>query len=544
MAIHDFTAERLFVDAPLAGRCAPRLHARAGELSLERPASRRGRCHPGLQRPRRRMARAPREATASAACALEAETQVRPQQAGPDLHYLFAPLKRARLDYMVQKATEMGVARLVPVDHAPHGRRARQPRAHAGERHRGSRAVRHPARAGGRRARQAGRRARAWDRARTLIFCDEGAERRARSRRCLAMQARAPGRARSAPRAALRRGASCSSRQPFARAISLGPRIMRADTAAVAALRWSTPYWATGVESARRPSQACEEVARREFVEEPEPEACSHAPASLRWRFSRSVRSTAAHRARRPMAGADGGPARGGCGMPPAACADSILGSRVGRTRVGSSPVSTSDDAGRPQVAAAVAPGESATCLACGDNDLIVECLRPSRTVSVDDPAPRGLSCEPCAEPRDQAPAADAVRPSLHREQSSCSAAAHLMDRGSNSVPSVVSRNSQLCKASAICDNHWHLAPRRNSPRSAATRTSERDTDVDPPGRSAEPRSCARATTSSAGSRPARSRRIGWRIGTEHEKFVFHTDTCGPVPYDGERGIRALHGGA
>ncbi|MFA5949902.1 MAG: glutamate--cysteine ligase [Hyphomicrobium sp.] len=31
-----------------------------------------------------------------------------------------------------------------------------------------------------------------------------------------------------------------------------------------------------------------------------------------------------------------------------------------------------------------------------------------------------------------------------------------------------------------------------------------------------------------------------WCIGTEHEKFVFHTDTLGPVPYEGERGIRAL----
>jgi glutamate--cysteine ligase len=31
-----------------------------------------------------------------------------------------------------------------------------------------------------------------------------------------------------------------------------------------------------------------------------------------------------------------------------------------------------------------------------------------------------------------------------------------------------------------------------------------------------------------------------WLIGTEHEKFVFLTDTLGPVPYEGERGIRAL----
>jgi glutamate--cysteine ligase len=31
-----------------------------------------------------------------------------------------------------------------------------------------------------------------------------------------------------------------------------------------------------------------------------------------------------------------------------------------------------------------------------------------------------------------------------------------------------------------------------------------------------------------------------WRIGTEHEKFLFHTDTLAPVPYDGPRGIRAI----
>ena len=31
-----------------------------------------------------------------------------------------------------------------------------------------------------------------------------------------------------------------------------------------------------------------------------------------------------------------------------------------------------------------------------------------------------------------------------------------------------------------------------------------------------------------------------WRIGTEHEKFPFLTDTLGPVPYEGQRSIRAL----
>ena len=34
--------------------------------------------------------------------------------------------------------------------------------------------------------------------------------------------------------------------------------------------------------------------------------------------------------------------------------------------------------------------------------------------------------------------------------------------------------------------------------------------------------------------------RAAWRIGTEHEKFPFLTDTLRPVPYDGERSIRAL----
>src|ERR1700722_12131015 len=47
--------------------------------------------------------------------ALQAEHQTRPQTPPGDLHYLFAPLKRARLDYMVQKAVEMGVSRLQPV---------------------------------------------------------------------------------------------------------------------------------------------------------------------------------------------------------------------------------------------------------------------------------------------------------------------------------------------------------------------------------------------------------------------------------------------
>ena len=49
------------------------------------------------------------------ACRLVLVEKVREQTPAPDLDWLFAPLKHARLDYMVQKAVEMGVGRLRPV---------------------------------------------------------------------------------------------------------------------------------------------------------------------------------------------------------------------------------------------------------------------------------------------------------------------------------------------------------------------------------------------------------------------------------------------
>jgi 16S rRNA (uracil1498-N3)-methyltransferase len=45
----------------------------------------------------------------------EALEQARPQTPQAQLRWLFAPLKHARLDYMVQKAVEMGVSRISPV---------------------------------------------------------------------------------------------------------------------------------------------------------------------------------------------------------------------------------------------------------------------------------------------------------------------------------------------------------------------------------------------------------------------------------------------
>jgi 16S rRNA (uracil1498-N3)-methyltransferase len=46
---------------------------------------------------------------------LKIMARTRPQDRLPDLAYVFAPLKHARLDYMVQKAVEMGVSSLQPV---------------------------------------------------------------------------------------------------------------------------------------------------------------------------------------------------------------------------------------------------------------------------------------------------------------------------------------------------------------------------------------------------------------------------------------------
>lgn len=46
---------------------------------------------------------------------LRVDRQTRAQTPRADLDYCFAPLKQARLDYMAQKATEMGAGRLTPV---------------------------------------------------------------------------------------------------------------------------------------------------------------------------------------------------------------------------------------------------------------------------------------------------------------------------------------------------------------------------------------------------------------------------------------------
>jgi 16S rRNA (uracil1498-N3)-methyltransferase len=164
--------------------------------------------------------------------------RTRPQDRLPDLAYVFAPLKHARLDYMVQKAVEMGVSSLQPVL-----TRFTQVSRVNGERMRAN--VIEAAEQCGILSLADVAEPVALDRylsqrepQRLLVFCDEAAET-------------------ANPLQALQGGLTGSNgidvligpeggfaeeertlllRQPLTLRLSLGPRILRADTAAVAAL--------------------------------------------------------------------------------------------------------------------------------------------------------------------------------------------------------------------------------------------------------------------------------------------------------------------
>jgi 16S rRNA (uracil1498-N3)-methyltransferase len=160
----------------------------------------------------------------------------RPQTEGPDLHYVFAPLKRARLDYMVQKATELGVSRLIPVlTRRTNAERINETRLRAN-------AVEAAEQCGILRVpdieppEKLPKLLETWDRERLLIFADEQAPiasplaaLTAQKNRSLAVLIGPEGGFETDERALL-------LKQPFVLPISLGPRIMRADTAAVASL--------------------------------------------------------------------------------------------------------------------------------------------------------------------------------------------------------------------------------------------------------------------------------------------------------------------
>jgi 16S rRNA (uracil1498-N3)-methyltransferase len=114
MARYDFRGPRLFVEEPLAAGGTVALDKAQGHYITDVL-----RLKPGdsvlLFNGRDGEWRVRLEPSGKRSVTVAIEEQARPQENGPDLHYLFAPLKRARLDYMVQKAVEMGVSRLMPV---------------------------------------------------------------------------------------------------------------------------------------------------------------------------------------------------------------------------------------------------------------------------------------------------------------------------------------------------------------------------------------------------------------------------------------------
>lgn len=162
--------------------------------------------------------------------------RVRDQTPPADLHYLFAPLKHARLDYMVQKAVEMGAGVLQPVmtQHVQATRlnteRMRANVIEAAEQC-GILSIpecREPVKFNDMLDR--------WDGSRRLIFCDERADAASPIDTLRALP--------EGPHALVigpEGGFSAEERErlnatDFVTAISLGPRILRADTAAVAAM--------------------------------------------------------------------------------------------------------------------------------------------------------------------------------------------------------------------------------------------------------------------------------------------------------------------
>ena len=175
-------------------------------------------------------------------CALVCETQIRPQESGPDVWLAFAPIKKTPGEYLAQKATELGVAMMIPViTERTVARRinAERLRANAIEAAEQSERLTVPEI---RDAQSLPALLDGWPDGRGLIFCDEAGDAPPIAEALAACEQHAGWGVLTGPEG----GFAPSERdriraQPFALPVSLGPRIMRADTAALAALAiWQT----------------------------------------------------------------------------------------------------------------------------------------------------------------------------------------------------------------------------------------------------------------------------------------------------------------
>ncbi len=167
---------------------------------------------------------------------LDVFEQTRPQPQTPDLHYLFAPLKTGRMEYLIQKAVEMGAGLIQPVmtQHVQgkiHSLDKLEAYAVEAAEQCGILAI--PAIA---QPAKLTALLETWSTERRIIFCDEGDSGQNPlpvltqiQEKKLALLIGPEGGFSEEERSLLRS-------LPFVTPIPLGPRILRADTAAVAAL--------------------------------------------------------------------------------------------------------------------------------------------------------------------------------------------------------------------------------------------------------------------------------------------------------------------
>jgi 16S rRNA (uracil1498-N3)-methyltransferase len=166
---------------------------------------------------------------------LRCEKRLAEAASPPDIDYLFAPLKHARLDYVVQKATELGARRLRPIiTQRTIAERVNLERmkANAIEAAEQCNLVFVPEVLEPEKLEKA---LGAWEAGRALVYCDE----KAPVANPLAALAglKAPAAVLIGPEGGFTDEEKALLKSlDFVTAISLGPRIMRADTAAVAAL--------------------------------------------------------------------------------------------------------------------------------------------------------------------------------------------------------------------------------------------------------------------------------------------------------------------
>ena len=160
--------------------------------------------------------------------------QTRPLQMPPDLWLLFAPIKKERTDFIVEKAVELGARRIVPVQtEYTNSGRVKQDRLQV-------HAVEAAEQCGGTyvpevaEMERLGRLLDKWPGDRRLMFCDEAMLGAATA---LAGETGGPWAILIGPEGGFSEAERTRLKAlPSALSVSLGPRILRADTAAVAAL--------------------------------------------------------------------------------------------------------------------------------------------------------------------------------------------------------------------------------------------------------------------------------------------------------------------